>query len=132
MKFHFSKHYRYVTNHLLLYFTNYCIFLHTMTLLLPTIYLTLVNVKISYKYNIFTYCHIVQISRSNRSVFIITFCSCTIGGVVFCFSPQNICLSVIYLILVFCSRKFVLFLKNDFGWQSIMTDLQLAFLEMAK
>ena len=47
MRIQFSKKYRYVTNHLYLYVTNYYIFVCRITLLLLTICLTLVNASIS-------------------------------------------------------------------------------------
>ena len=47
MRIPFSKQYRYVTNHLHLYVTNYYIFVCRVTLLLHSMYLSLVNVNTS-------------------------------------------------------------------------------------
>ena len=58
MKFHFSKQYRYVTNHLLCILPITIFFVFRIILLVLTMYLTIINDNISVD-NIYTYCSIL-------------------------------------------------------------------------
>ena len=63
MRIPFSKQYRYVTNHLHLYITKYYIFVFALTLLLLTVFLSLVNMITSSN----TFTAIVKYHQINTS-----------------------------------------------------------------
>ena len=67
----FSKQYKYVTNHMHLYVTNYYIFVFTVTLLLLTKCLSFINANNSSNttYKTLVICH--QISTSPRDLFLL-------------------------------------------------------------
>ena len=66
----FSKQYNNVTNNILLYLTNYYIFVCTVILLIVTIRFTLFQCQYLLKYDIYTNCHLLQNQlRSHGPVF---------------------------------------------------------------
>ena len=73
MRILFSKQYKYVTNYLHLYVTNYCIFVCTITVLLLTSVFSLVHANISSNTTFTTFVIFHQISSGPMDPFFLLF-----------------------------------------------------------